>query len=154
MKTRLIAALLAIAAGMTVATPLSVQVRKAKVRAKPSQLGKVVATVPYGAEVQAGTLQRGWHPVTTKDGKKGWLHKSALSTKRITMRSGTTDAATGVSSDEVALAGKGFNEQVENKLKSDGKLDYTWVDRMAAFEVDADQIRAFRTQGHLPGGDE
>jgi len=154
MRTRLIAALLAIAAGMAVATPLSVQVRKAKVRAKPSQLGKVVATVPYGTEVQAGTLQRGWYPVTTKDGKKGWLHKSALSTKRIAMRSGTTDAATGVSSDEVALAGKGFNEQVENKLKSDGKLDYTWVDRMAGFEVDADQIRAFRAQGHLPGGDE
>ena len=154
MKTRVFAALLAVAAGIAVATPLSVQVKNAKVRAKPSQLGKVVATVPYGTEVQAGTLQRGWYPVTTKDGKKGWLHKSALSTKRIAMSSGTTDAQTGVSSDEVALAGKGFNEQVEAKLRSDGKLDYTWVDRMTAFEVDADRIREFRTQGHLPGGDQ
>ena len=68
------------------------------------------------------------------------------------MRAGTTDAVTGVSSDEVALAGKGFNEQVEAKLKKDGKLDYTWVDRMAAFNVDADQIVKFRTQGNLPGG--
>ncbi len=154
MKTRVFAALLAIAAGMAVATPLSVQVKNAKVRAKPSQLGKVVATVPYGAVVQAGTLKRGWYPVTTNDGKEGWLHSSALSKKPIAMSSGTTDAATGVSSDEVALAGKGFNEQVETKLKSDGKLDYTWVDRMVTFEVEVDRIKEFRTQGHLPGGDE
>jgi len=25
---------------------------------------------------------------------------------------------------------------------------------MTAFEVDADRIREFRTQGHLPGGDQ
>ena len=68
------------------------------------------------------------------------------------MRAGTTDAATGVSSDEVALAGKGFNEQVEAKLRKDGTLDYTWVDRMSAFNAGADQIAKFRTQGHLPGG--
>jgi hypothetical protein len=154
MRSKVLAALLAIAVGMAAATPLSVQVRQAKVRATPSQLGKVVATVEYGAVVQAGTLQRGWYPVTTQDGKKGYLHSSALSEKRITMSAGTTDAATGVSADEVALAGKGFNEQVEAKLRSDGKLDFAWVDRMVAFEVDAEKIKEFRTQGHLPGGEQ
>ena len=97
-------------------------------------------------------LQKGWYPVTTADGKSGWLHESALSRKPIVMRAGTSDAATGVSSDEVALAGKGFNEQVEKKLRTEGKLDYSWVDRMSAFTVGADQIRQFRTQGNLPGG--
>lgn len=126
--------------------------RNCRVRATPSQLGAVIASVEYGALVQAGVLQKGWYPVTTADGKTGWVHESALSRKPVAMRAGTTDAATGVSSDEVALAGKGFNEQVEAKLKKDGKLDYTWVDRMAAFNVDADQIVKFRTQGNLPGG--
>ncbi len=154
MKIRALAALLLISVSAAFAASMSVQVRNAKVRATPSQLGKVVATVEYGAAVEAGALQRGWYAVTTADGKTGWLHASALSAKSITMRSGTSDAATGVSSDEVALAGKGFNEQVEAKLRSDGKLDYTWVDRMTAFEVDADRIREFRTQGHLPGGDQ
>jgi len=70
------------------------------------------------------------------------------------MRAGTSDAATGVSSDEVALAGKGFNEQVEAKLRKEGKLDYTWVDRMAKFNAGADQIMKFRMQGHLPGGEQ
>ena len=60
---------------------MSVQVRNCKVRATPSQLGRVIATVEYGAVVQAGALQKGWYPVTTADGKTGWLHESALSKK-------------------------------------------------------------------------
>ncbi len=152
MRIKVVAALLAISAGVALAAPLSVQVRNGKVRATPSQLGSVVATVDYGAVVQAGTLQNGWYPVTLADGKTGWLHESALSKKAVTMRAGTGDAATGVSSDEVALAGKGFNEQVEAKVRADGKLDYTWVDKMSRFEVPADQIALFRAQGNLPGG--
>ena len=152
MKIKALAVLLAVSASVALATSMSVQVRNGKVRATPSQLGRVVATVDYGAVVQTGALQQGWYPVTTADGQKGWLHESALSIKPISMRSGTSDAATGVSSDEVALAGKGFNEQVEAKLRADGTLDYTWVDRMAAFVVSEEQIRQFRAQGNLPGG--
>jgi SH3-like domain-containing protein len=152
MKIKVLAVLLAVSAGAALAAPMSVQVRNGKVRATPSQLGAVVATVDYGARVQAGTPEKGWYPVTTAQGQKGWLHESALSKKPIAMRAGTTDAATGVSSDEVALAGKGFNEEVEAKLKKEGKLDYTWVDRMAAINIGADEISQFRTQGRLPGG--
>jgi len=152
MKIVVFAVLLTICAGAALAIPMSIQVRNCKVRATPSQLGGAVATVEYGAVVQAGVLQKGWYPVTTADGKTGWVHESALSRKAVAMRAGTTDAATGVSSDEVSLAGKGFNEQVEAKLRKEGKLDYTWVDRMAAFTVAADQIIQFRTQGNLGGG--
>jgi SH3-like domain-containing protein len=152
MKMKVLAVLLVISVGVAFAAPMSVQVRNCRVRATPSQLGAVVATVDYGAKVEAGTPERSWYPVTTADGKAGWLHESALSKKPIVMRAGTGDAATGASSDEVALAGKGFNEQVEARMKADGKLDYTWVDRMAAFQADANEISQFRTQGHLPGG--
>jgi SH3-like domain-containing protein len=152
MKIRVLVAVVAISAGAAFATSMSVQVRNAKVRATPSQLGRVVATVEYGAVVRAEAPQQGWYRVTTANGQTGWLHESALSKKPIAMRAGTSDAATGVSSDEVALAGKGFNEQVEAKLRADGTLDYAWVDRMAAFEVSVDQIMKFRTEGSLPGG--
>ena len=152
MKIRAGVVLLVFSAGVAFAAQMSVQVRDGKVRATPSQLGRVVAVTEYGAVVQAGDLQNGWYPVTTADGKTGWLHESALSKKRISMRAGATDAATGASSDEVALAGKGFNEQVEAKFKKDGKLDYTWVDRMATLDADAGRIEQFRTQGHLTGG--
>jgi uncharacterized protein YgiM (DUF1202 family) len=152
MKIRIVLVLLAFSAGVAFAAQMSVQVRDGKVRATPSQLGRVVTTVAYGTAVEAGAMQNGWYPVTTADGKTGWLHESALSKKPIAMRAGATDTATGVSSDEVALAGKGFNEQVEAKFKKDGKLDYTWVDRMAAFNAASDRIEQFRAQGHLAGG--
>jgi len=144
--------LLAVCATVALAAPMSVQVRNGKLRATPSQLGKVVASVDYGAVVQAGLPQNGWYQVTLANGQTGWLHESALSKKPIAMRAGTGDAATGASSDEVALAGKGFNEQVEAKMRKDGKLDYTLVDRMSKFEVPADQIALFRAQGKLVGG--
>ncbi len=153
MKIKVLVVLLVLTGSIAFAASMSVQVQQSKVRATPSQLGSVVDTVEYGEVVNAGVAEKGWYPVTTRDGKKGWLHESALSNKPVTMRAGTTDAATGVSSDEVALAGKGFNEQVEAKLKADGTLDFTWVDRMMTFNVDPDQILTFRTQGHLPGGD-
>ena len=152
MKIRIVLVLLAFSAGVAFAAQMSVQVRDCKVRATPSQLGRVVTTVAYGTVIEAGAPQNGWYPVTTADGKTGWVHESALSKKPIAMRAGTSDAATGVSSDEVSLAGKGFNEQVEAKLRKEGKLDYTWVDRMAAYNVSSDQLMKFRLQGHLPGG--
>jgi SH3-like domain-containing protein len=152
MKVKVLAVLLAVSAGAALAAPMSVQIRNCKVRATPSQLGAVVATVDYGVVVQAQAVQKGWYPVTTPDGKTGWVHESALSRKPVAMRAGTSDAATGVSSDEVALAGKGFNEQVEAKLRADGTLDYTWVDRMSKLEVGPEQIAKFRAQGNLPGG--
>lgn len=154
MKTKVLAVLLVLSAGMTFAASMSVQVQTSKLRATPSQLGRVVATVKYGEVMQVESSQKVWYAVTTPDGKKGWLHESVLSKKPIAMRAGTTDAAIGVSSDEVALAGKGFNEQVEAKLKADKSLDFTWVDRMVAFDISSDQIVTFRKQGNLPGGEQ
>ena len=56
----------------------------------------------------------------------------------------------------MALAGKGFNEAVEQEYKTDGSLDYTWVDRMKGtdpthreFIVNDQQVAAFITRGGL-----
>ncbi len=153
MKIKVFAILIMLMSCIAFAGSMSVQIQQSKVRATPSQLGSVVDTVKYGDVINAGELKNGWYSVTTQTGKKGWLHESALSKKPIKMSAGTTAAATGVSSDEVALAGKGFNEQVEAKLKADGTLDFSWVDRMIKYNIDADKIMAFRAQGHLEGGD-
>jgi uncharacterized protein YgiM (DUF1202 family) len=152
MKVRVFAVLLAVSAGTAFATPMSVRLRTTQVRATPSHLGAAVATVTYGTVVEAGSKKNGWYPVTTADGKTGWLHEGALTKKTVAMRAGVDDTATGASQDEVALAGKGFNEQVEAEVRKKGKLDYTWVDRMAAFNMTSEQLMKFRLEGHLPGG--
>ncbi|NLH42533.1 MAG: SH3 domain-containing protein [Planctomycetes bacterium] len=154
MKIKVLLVLLAVCAGVALAAApkmMSVQVESSKVREKPSRLSKAVGEVKYGDRVQPGALQNGWYPVTV-NGVTGWLSESALSTKKIVMSSGANDVATGASDEEVAMAGKGFNQQVEDKMKADGKLDYTWVDKMSKFEPQEDEIVLFRAQGSLVGG--
>lgn len=155
MKIKVLLVLLAVCAGVALAakvTKMNVQIQSCKVRATPSQLGKVVATVAYGDVLQTGDPQNGWYQVTTSAGVTGWVHESALTKNAVKMRSGTGDAATGASNDEVAMAGKGFNQQVEDKMKADGKLDYTWVDKMSKFGPKEDEVALFRAQGSLVGG--
>ena len=56
------------------------------------------------------------------------------------------------SSDEVALAGKGFSQEVETEYKKQNRsLDYAWVDRMLTFKVsDADALRFLQEGGLEP----
>jgi len=88
------------------------------------------------------------------DGKlQGWVSLSALQDKTIVLKSGSENVAQGASTGEVALAGKGFNESVEKEYKSEGKVDYTWVDRMEQIVVSPDQLAAFINQGGLASPD-
>jgi hypothetical protein len=57
---------------------------------------------------------------------------------------------TSASSDELALAGKGFSKQVENEFKGKNpKINYAWVDRMEKFVVSEKQIKRFLKEGEL-----
>ncbi len=84
------------------------------------------------------------------------MSASALQAKKIVLAAGSQNVQSGASSGEVALAGKGFNEDVENKYREEGNLDYTWVDKMETQRGDSDQLSAFISAGrafqHLDGG--
>jgi len=55
-----------------------------------------------------------WKKVVVPDGRiQGWIHASALTTKKIALQAGKADVKTSVTGDELALAGKGFNATVE-----------------------------------------
>jgi hypothetical protein len=97
------------------------------------------------------TEQNGWARVRVPAGE-GWVHLSALTQKKIVLQSGSQDVGTGASSGEVALAGKGFNQEVEAKYKQDNNLDYTWVDRMGGYTVTPEQVLEFLQEGDLNTG--
>jgi hypothetical protein len=59
----------------------------------------------------------------------------------------------GVSASEVALAGKGFNEEVENAYKAGGKLNYADVDKTEAIRVTDEDLEKFVTDGRLKAGE-
>ncbi len=150
-----IAACLLLAAGVIFAADqkqMSVTVKETPVRATASFLGKILGTLKYADRVTVLEQPAGasWMKVRGPDGKlQGWVSLSALQEKTIVLRSGSENVAQGASTGEVALAGKGFNESVENEYKAEGKLDYTWVDRMGQIVVTPDQLAAFINQGGL-----
>ena len=133
---------------------MSVQVKQTQLRATPSHLGKIVAKAPYGARVTI-IEQRGDWKRAAYGSYRGWVHTSALTTKRIVLTAGRTSQTGTVGQDEIALAGKGFNKEVENRYRANNRnLDYTWINRMEAFDVTLEQVDSFVSEGRLSLGNE
>jgi uncharacterized protein YgiM (DUF1202 family) len=127
---------------------MSIQVRKAEIRETPSFLGKVVTELAYGDKVSVAQPQGAWMRVTFAN-QSGWVHTSALTTKNIVMKAGD-GAQTSASSGEMALAGKGFNSDVEAKFKADHKnIDFTTVDRMEKIRIPTSALQKFADAGGL-----
>lgn len=132
------------------AEQMSVQVQNAQLRADASFLGKLTGTVPYGTRVTVLQARGDWRQVQAPGGAGGWLHQSALTKKVIAMKAGAQDVAQTASGDELALAGKGFNSDVEADFKSKNKdIDFTWIDRMEKFKVSMDEITRFLNEGQV-----
>ncbi len=150
----LAAALLVLAAGLAWAAQLmSVQVRTGQLRAKPGFLSKVVGELEYGDRVDLTGEKGDWRQVkSVGDGRSGWMHFSALSEKEIVLKPTNKDVQAAADSDELALAGKGFNKQVEDRYRKQTRLDYSRVDKMEKIVVPQKYIREFIRVGRLGGG--
>jgi len=127
---------------------MSVTIKEAQARGTPSHLGTIVGTLPYGARVAVLGEQAGWVRVALPSGGEGWLHSSALTEKRIVLQAGGS-VQQSASSSEVALAGKGFNKELEDRYRTEKNIDYSWVDRMEKFPVSPEQVAAFYRDGGL-----
>jgi len=156
----LVAGLLVCTAALATADAqvMSVTVKQTQVRATPSYMGKILGTLAYGDRVTVVDQNggpKGWVKIVGPDGKlQGWVNISSLTTKDIALKSGTGPVTQTASSSDVALAGKGFNSDVEAKYKADQNLDYTWVDRMESWQFTPQAVSAFLATGGLtePGG--
>jgi uncharacterized protein YgiM (DUF1202 family) len=125
---------------------MSVQNRKAELRDTPTPFGRVLSSLSYGDKVTVEEQNGPWMKISMA-GASGWIHSSALTTKRIIMASGD-GAQTAASSDEVAMAGKGFNPEVEAQFKANHKdIDFKWVDRMEKIVIPPPKIKAFVEAG-------
>ena len=140
--------LAAMAAFAAAPATMSVQVKNGQLRASASFLGQVVAPLSYGDRVTVVESQGDWMKVTSPAGKTGWVHNSALTKKQIQMKAGTQNAQTGASGDELALAGKGFNSDVEADFKAKNKnIDFSFVDKMEKIKVAPGEMQAFLKDG-------
>jgi uncharacterized protein YgiM (DUF1202 family) len=159
MRTRrvVVITLLLLAAGAVFAAdPLperSVIVKETQVRDKPSYSGKILGKLVYTDRVQVLEMPAGssWVKVRLTAKKlEGWVHISALAKDaKPVVKAGSTDVAAGASGSEVALAGKGFNPEVEAEYKKDPTLNYAAVDEMEKYAVLPTALSAFMAQGGI-----
>jgi len=78
----------------------------------------------------------------------GWTAVSNLSARQV-----VSSNANATSGKEVALAGKGFNQEVENAYKTKGKANYADVDRVETQSVKDADLKDFLEEGRLAMGE-
>jgi uncharacterized protein YraI len=128
---------------------MSVQVKAGELRSTPSFLGKILSRLPYGTQVAVSGERGDWLRVSG-GGTRGWMHRSALSQKKIVFRSGAANVDQYATSDELSLAGKGFNEEVEAAYKARNPgADFAWIDRMEAVTVSQSEMIRFLQAGQV-----
>jgi uncharacterized protein YgiM (DUF1202 family) len=129
---------------------LIVKVQTTSVRKEPKFYSPSVATVVAGETVTQISAQAGWFKVKTSKGVEGWIHSSAVGSKSFTLAAMDKSLKTQATAEEVALAGKGFNKQVEEEYKSRNKaLSFAEVDRMIRIVVKTEELRRFLENGKL-----
>lgn len=132
------------------AETLIVKVQTTYVRKEPKFYSPPVATLKAGESVTQISSQAGWFRVKTSKGVEGWIHSQAVQSGKLNIAAMDKSLKTSATADEVALAGKGFNKQVEDEYKSRNKgMNFGDVDRMLKIMVTPDELRRFLMDGKL-----
>jgi uncharacterized protein YgiM (DUF1202 family) len=126
-----------------------VNIQKASLKTSTGFFAGTAGTLAYGDQVKVLEVKGKWLQVQSASGAsvKGWIATASLTSKRITQGSNT------VSSKELAMAGKGFSEEVEQQYKTDKNLNYTGVDEVEKIVVPDEDLLAFIEEGHLAKGE-
>ena len=106
-------------------------------------------TLQMGDQVSVLQVNGNWAEVraAANASLSGWTAVSNLSARQI------VSTGTGASASEIALAGKGFNQEIENSYKSDGNLNFDDVDRIEAIKISDEELYQFVNDGHLVTGE-
>lgn len=146
----LLVGLAVVCVAMLLAETLFVKVQTTYVRKEPKFYSPAVATLQAGESVTQIASEAGWFKVRTDKGVEGWIHSSAVQTGKFTVAAMDQSLKTRATTEEVALAGKGFNKQVEEEYKNRNKgVSFVEVDRMLKIKVSPDELRRFLMEGRL-----
>jgi hypothetical protein len=113
-----------------------------------------VATLPEGAAVNVETQAGDWYKVQYQD-TVGWINRQAFGKPQASTGFSLPGLLTGkpvkeTSSDEVALAGKGFTPEVENTYRSQHpEMNFAQVDKIESLTVSPAKLQAFIKEGDL-----
>ena len=149
--TRFWSLLLAAALGgsAALAATITVLVQQTVVRKRPQFYASAAATAKLGDKFSGDGPTAGWYKV---DG--GYIHQSAVTAAKVNKSDGASVGG-GATADEVTLAGKGFNSQVEKSYSAQNSAaNFAAVDAMERRTVpDAAEIEFLRHGGLIPKED-
>lgn len=128
---------------------MHVELRDVSVKSAPNYMASSVGKLLYGAEINVTGEDGGWYQI---DSPSGWVPKSAVTKHKVALNPDQKMAGKNVSHDEVALAGKGFNPQVEAQYKRENKdlaAAYLIVDKVETIDVNDAELKQFANTGKL-----
>jgi SH3-like domain-containing protein len=116
----------------------------------PKFYAAALLTLGAGEKIEKISSQDGWIQVRTSNGAVGWIHSSAVQVQKFDLLAMDKGLKTQASASEVALAGKGFNKQVEESYRAKhGEVNFVWVDRMLLIRIPASEVEEFMRKGKL-----
>lgn len=147
MNRFLLALALALTAAAAYASTITVLVQQTALRKRPQSYSPSVGTAKLGQKFESSGLETGFHKTSS-----GYIHSSAVTERKVKL--GSADSVGGsASSEEVTLAGKGFNAQVEKSYGEKNAANFAAVNAMERRSVGEAELFAFlRAGGLLEGG--
>ena len=136
---------------LLVAETLVIKVQTTNLRKSPKFYAPVVQALKAGEKIEKISSQPdGWIQVKTSSGTVGWIHSSAVTVQKFDLLAMDKSMKTQASASEVALAGKGFNKQVEESYRAKhADVSFVWVDRMLLIKIAASRVEEFMRNGKL-----
>ncbi len=153
-KTWVILLALCLISSVAAAATVKVITQEAMIRKDKRFFAPALVRAPFGAALQELGREGDWFRVNYQ-GKEGWIHKSAIQEQKFQLSSLAGGQAEEASRDEIALAGKGFNPEVEKAFRDKNpKMRYDLVNQVQAYRVEEQKLQAFIRAGNLrePGG--
>lgn len=147
MRRLLLAAAALFAASAALAATVTVLVQETAIRKRPQSYAPSVGVARLGQKFETEGLESGFYKT-----ESGYIHSSAVTARKVSLGSSdsTGSAAT---ADEVTLAGKGFNAQVEKSYGAkNGAANFSGVNAMERRTVSEDALFEFLRAGGLTGG--
>ena len=128
-------------------------VRESKLRAKPDFFTAASGDVRYGDRLDVVSTTGAWLLVKS-GGKQGHIHQSAVTDKKVVLKSKGGFGGAETDPNDVVLAGKGFSAEVERQFAAAHRnLDFSRVNSMERIRVSPNELSSFAAGGKLGKGE-
>jgi uncharacterized protein YgiM (DUF1202 family) len=127
-----------------------VAVKSANIKADTGFFASVTGKLSYGDAVTVIGVKGNWAEIKSSGRSKarGWVSTASLTAKKIVAAA----MSVSTSSDELALAGKGFDKDTEREYMQSSDMDFKEIDQMEKATIPLKTLLLFIKEGRLAEG--